>query len=128
MLSGHALIIDDRKINIDVLGMLLAQQGLTYTAVELPQRLIETLDQLGKVDVVFIDLEFPSGNGLDVFHTLKADSRLHGVPLVAYTVHTYAMNEARDAGFHSFLGKPLSAKDFPNQLKRILNHEPVWEA
>jgi hypothetical protein len=33
----------------------------------------------------------------------------------------------REAGFHSFLGKPLNVGRFPNLLRRILSGQPVWE-
>jgi len=127
MSSAHALIIDDNHANIDVLAMLLAEQGLTHTAIDSLRHLSACLDQLGQVDVIFLDLEFPNGDGFSAFNHLQADARLQGVPVVAYTVHTSEINQVKAAGFHSFLGKPLNARRFPDQLKRILNHVPVWE-
>jgi hypothetical protein len=43
-----------------------------------------------------------------------------------YSVHASEINRARDMGFHSCLGKPLNADDFPEQLARILRGERVW--
>jgi two-component system cell cycle response regulator DivK len=37
------------------------------------------------------------------------------------------MNKARASGFDGFLGKPLDADRFPDQIRRILAGEPVWE-
>jgi len=34
---------------------------------------------------------------------------------------------ARRAGFDSFIGKPLDLRGFPDQIRRILNGQPVWE-
>jgi CheY-like chemotaxis protein len=48
------------------------------------------------------------------------------VPIVAYTAHTSEIVDARDAGFHSFLGKPLSSAKFAAQLADILDNRPVW--
>ena len=127
MSSPNALIIDDRRSNIDVLAMLLAEQGVTSTAVEGPSHIADALRQATQIDVVFLDLEFPNQNGLNLIRQLRAEPRLRGVPIVAYTVHTSEINEAKAAGFDSFLGKPLDAKQFPGQLRRILAHEAVWE-
>ncbi len=127
MSSAHALIIDDQHTNVDVLSILLVSQGLTYTAISSPRHLPEILDQLNHIDIVFLDLEFPNSSGFNIVNTLKRDARLQGVPIVAYTVHTSEINEVKNAGFHSFLGKPLSTRRFPDQLRRILNNEPVWE-
>jgi two-component system cell cycle response regulator DivK len=36
------------------------------------------------------------------------------------------MNKAKDS-FDGFLGKPLDPDRFPDQIRRILNGESVWE-
>jgi two-component system cell cycle response regulator DivK len=40
---------------------------------------------------------------------------------------TDQMNKAKSAGFDGFLGKPLDPDKFPDQIRRILNGESVWE-
>jgi two-component system cell cycle response regulator DivK len=35
--------------------------------------------------------------------------------------------KAKAAGFNGFLGKPLDMDRFPDQVRRILAGEPVWE-
>ena len=37
------------------------------------------------------------------------------------------MKKAKESGFDGFLGKPLDPDRFPDQIRRILNGEPVWE-
>jgi two-component system cell cycle response regulator DivK len=37
------------------------------------------------------------------------------------------MNRARAAGFNGFIGKPLDPDRFPDQVRRLLAGEPVWE-
>jgi two-component system cell cycle response regulator DivK len=82
---------------------------------------------LDAIDVVFLDLEMPNYDGFNLLTDLKADARLSHVQIIAYTVHTSEIDEARQAGFDGFLGKPLDIKRFPDQLERILNRQPVWE-
>jgi CheY-like chemotaxis protein len=120
-------VIDDNPANLDVLDQLLKREGVTPITVSYPEHVWSILDQAGKIDVVFLDLEFPNDSGLEVVTTLQDDSRLSGVPIVAYTVHTSEQNEARLAGFHSFLGKPVNVEQFPDNLRRILSGDPVWE-
>lgn len=52
---------------------------------------------------------------------------LDDVPIVAYSVHVSEIEIARRAGFDGFLGKPLDADRFSDQLRRILSGEQVWE-
>lgn len=127
MQSAHALIIDDNANNIAVLATLLEQQGLTTTSVSSLRLMSTALDETPKVDIIFLDLEFPNGDGFDTFRSLKADPRLVKVPVVAYSVHISEIDRARREGFQGFLGKPLDAKRFPAQLERLLSGIPVWE-
>lgn len=126
MMTKHALVIDDNSKNLNILAMLLQEQGVTSTLVNNANQLNNTLASLGAVDVVFIDLEMPGMSGFEVLHQFKTDPRFDGVPMVAYTVHISEMNVANEQGFDSFLGKPLDSEKFPDQLARILNGEPVW--
>ncbi|MGF1507248.1 MAG: response regulator [Chloroflexi bacterium] len=122
-----ALIVDDNPTNLDVLEQMLKREGVSTYSVLSPRDLETDLAGMGPVDVVFLDLEFPNYDGLDLIHTLREDPRLRTARFIAYTVHISEQNEVRDAGFDGFLGKPLSVEDFPHHLQRILNGEPVWE-
>jgi CheY-like chemotaxis protein len=125
--NHHAVVIDDKVANLEVMSVLLEKEAVSCTTIESPRYVLNTLASLARVDVVFLDLEFPNDDGFDILNTLKSDSKLGNVPIVAYTVHTSEIDAARRAGFHSFLGKPLNAQHFSDQLRRILNNIPVWE-
>jgi two-component system cell cycle response regulator DivK len=126
MTNAHAVIIDDQQSNIDVLVMLLDQQGVTHTEITSVRDVLPTVSSAGKIDVIFLDLEMPNGHLFSTFSELKSTPGLAGVPIVAYTVHVSEIDRAREAGFDSFLGKPLQLSEFPEQLRKILNGEQVW--
>lgn len=126
-MSAKALIIDDNTLNLESLAVLLKREGVIPITIHSPREIAATLAEMGSVDVIFLDIEFPNYNGFDTIHELLADPRLVDVPIVAYSVHISELSEARDAGFHSFLGKPLNVERFPDQLRRILSGVPVWE-
>ncbi len=122
----HALVIDDNTNNRGILAELLEMEGVHCTQVRDPALLDSVLAQANPVNLVFLDLEMPSSNGYEVLDKLKATAGFENVPVVAYTVHVSEINAARQRGFHSFLGKPLDADNFPAQLASILNGERVW--
>ena len=126
-MTKTALIVDDRISNIDVIMRLLEIEGIIPYSVTTPTEIQSVLDEVDKVDLVFLDLEFPQHDGLELVTELQLDERLSGIPFIAYTVHISEQNEAREAGFHSFLGKPLNVERFPDQIRRIILGEPVWE-
>jgi CheY-like chemotaxis protein len=128
MSPKHALIIDDNASNVAVLAEMLSLEGLSSTKIQDTVYLGDTLGTLEQVDVVFLDLEMPGLNGYAVYDHLREDPRFEDVPVVVCSVHVSEINNVRDRGFHSFIGKPLNADLFPEQLARILRGEGVWEA
>jgi len=124
MSSNHALLIDDNLQNLRVLAQLLTKQGIVITEVNNPLELENILPNL-RPDVIFLDLEMPGSDG----YAVKELLRLYyvDIPIIAYTVHISEINQVRESGFDGFLGKPLNTTRFPDQLARILRHEPVWE-
>lgn len=123
----RALIVDDNISNIEVLQLLLEQEGVQSSKTQSVRHVQKTLGEMEQVDVIFVDLEFPQGNGFQVLNTLRALEQLKDVPIIAYSVHTSEIDQVRLAGFDGFLGKPLQAQKFPGQLKRILSGGAVWE-
>ncbi|MBK8029424.1 MAG: response regulator [Chloroflexi bacterium] len=125
--SPHALIIEDNSNNSEVLAILLELQGVASTNVRSTRQVASTIEQLEHVDVIFLDLEFPYGDGFSVFKLLRSDPRYAAIPIIAYSVHISQVDKVRAAGFQGFLGKPLSIEQFPDQLRRILSGIAVWE-
>jgi two-component system cell cycle response regulator DivK len=122
-----ALIIDDNTLNLETLRVLLQKEGMDAVTVSSPFNLAQQVANMPHVEVVFLDLEFPTHSGLKLVHDLRALPQLEAVPIIAYTVHISEQREVRDAGFDGFIGKPLNTQRFPDQLRRILAGETVWE-
>jgi two-component system cell cycle response regulator DivK len=127
MSNYHALIVDDNQKNVSILAQMLTMNGVSSTTVNSSRQLEESLPSLGRVDVIFLDLEMPGIDGYQIKDFLREDPRFDGVPIIAYTVHISEINVVQNLGFDGFLGKPLDADRFPEQLERILNGEPVWD-
>jgi CheY-like chemotaxis protein len=125
--GAQALIIEDDQTSINVLQRLLEQLQVATAVIHDNINIADQLRHVSPPDVIFLDLEMPLSNGYTVLEILQDDPTFDGVPVVAYTTHTSHMNDARRAGFHSFLGKPLDSNQFPDQLACILNGESVWE-
>jgi CheY-like chemotaxis protein len=122
----HALIVDDEPNNLAVLGELLSMEGVDYTEVVNPPDAETVLSCADQIDVIFLDIKMPGVSGYDILNTLKSDARFQSVPVVAYSVHTNEVHQARARGFDSFLSKPLDIEQFPEQIARILRGEKVW--
>jgi two-component system chemotaxis response regulator CheY len=71
-------------------------------------------------DVVFLDLEMPDVDGLEIARQIRKgdESPNPFVPIIMVTAHTKKINveQARDAGVTEFLAKPVSAKSVYERL------------
>ncbi len=126
MANIHALIIDDNPYNVEVLEHLLTSLGNSFTTLQDPMMLEDVVTRPEQIDIVFLDLEMPKRDGYQMLHILRDDLGL-SIPVVAYTVHTSEMDEARALGFDGFLGKPLDPMRFADQLRRLLAGQSVWD-
>jgi|GEM_PF-273476 len=122
-----ALIIEDDETSIKVMVQLLKQVGIPAAIIRDSYDLATQLGQISAPDVIFLDLEMPQSNGYSVLEYIQREANLANIPVVAYTTHTSHLNNAKNAGFHSFLGKPIDGQRFPFLLGKILDGEPVWE-
>ena len=121
------LVIDDDPTSVRVLEELVKRINVAEFGSLDSYTVQEYLDSDATPDVIFLDLEMPQINGYMVLERIQNNPRFANVPVVAYTTHTSHLNDAKRAGFHSFLSKPLNGRQFPEQLARILDGEPVWE-
>jgi two-component system, OmpR family, response regulator VicR len=125
--NTYVLIIDDNPSDADVMRGLLDRIGVRYDVVFDYRDLQAALAEISTPSVIFLDLEIPGTNGYEVLEFIRSVPKFSKVPIVAYSAHSSEMNFARNAGFNSFLGKPLRSSQFPAQLDQILNGESVWE-
>src|SRR5579859_4694851 len=125
--GGFVVIVEDDTYSIEVLGHFLEIRNITYHVCADREAVIAAMQSFPVVDAVFVDLELSSHDGYEVLKVIKNSMLWNQIPIVAYTSHTHQKSQARDAGFHSFLGKPLDSNVFPDQLHRNLNNQPVWD-
>jgi len=76
-----------------------------------------------------MDIPLPYEDGYGALRKIRASTALKDTRVVAVTAEASLeqMTKARTAGFDGFLGKPLDMDRFPDQIRRILAGESVWE-
>jgi two-component system cell cycle response regulator DivK len=75
-----------------------------------------------KPDLVLMDIRMPDLNGTEALKLLKEDSRTAAIPIVALTSSTMRGDEERflTEGFDGYLPKPISVREFPDQVRGFL--------
>ena len=124
-----ALVIEDDASGLAIISVMLRRMGLRTVMERFASTALERDKKMPRGDVVFLDLGLPDGDGYEVLQQLKSDPQFKDVPVVAVTARDASteMPKAQAAGFNSFLGKPLNRNRFPDQVRRIIEGEEVWE-
>ncbi len=124
-----ALVVEDDAAGLSILSVMLRRLGIRTVMERYAASAVETAKKMSRVDVIFLDLGLPDGDGYQVLAELKSEAAFKQVPIIAVTARDPGteMDKARAAGFGGFLGKPLNRNRFPDQVQRIIAGEGVWE-
>ena len=124
------LIVEDNLNNFILMTRLLAFLGVKKCEWKASGwKVLEFAETLGKIDLILMDIALPDADGYASLTSLRSNAQFSGVPIVAVTADVSSANvaRAREAGFNGFIGKPLDPDRFPNQVRRVLQGEEVWE-
>lgn len=127
--DATVLVVEDNVSNFVLVARLLGFMGIHCEWKTSGYEVVEYADTLPRLDLILMDIRLPYEDGYGALKKIRASERLKNVPIVAVTAEASQeqMNKARASGFDGFLGKPLDPDKFPEQIKRILTGEPVWE-
>jgi two-component system cell cycle response regulator DivK len=116
------LIVDDHTLVRDGVASLVSAWG--HEVVGLAGNEDEAVEQALRVepDLVLMDIRMPDMNGTEALRQLKDDERTAQIPIVALTSSTMLGDQERflGDGFDGYLRKPISVRDFPDQVREHL--------
>ena len=123
------LVVEDNVSNFVLIARMLGYLGIHCEWKTSGYEVVEYADTLPRLDLILMDIRLPYEDGYGAMRKIRSSERLKSVPIIAVTAEASQeqMNKARDSGFDGFLGKPLDPDRFPDQIRRILGGEPVWE-
>lgn len=92
-------------------------------------QVLEFVESFPDVDLVLMDIFLPERDGYEALELIRSHPSFSETRVVAVTADASQENleRARKAGFDGFIGKPLDPDRFPQQVRRILRDEAVWE-
>lgn len=128
--DATVLIVEDNVSNFVLMARMLAYMGVPRCEWKTSGwQVVEFADTLPKVDLILMDIRLPYEDGYAALGKVRATRRLKDTIIVAVTAEASQeqMAKARAAGFDGFLGKPIDPDRFPDQIRRLLKGEAVWE-
>jgi adenylate cyclase len=107
--TGRILVVDDNASNRDLLYRRLGHDGHQVTRAESGRRALEIL-AVEEFDLILLDLLMPELNGFQVLERLKADQRLHDIPVIMISglQETDSVIRCIEAGAEDYLPKPFN--------------------
>lgn len=127
--DAAVLVVEDNVSNFVLIARMLGYLGIHCEWKTSGYEVVEYADTLPRLDLILMDIRLPYEDGYGALKKIRASERFKSVPIIAVTAEASLeqMNKAKDSGFDGFLGKPLDPDRFPDQIRRILSGEPVWE-
>jgi len=110
LLGGHALVVDDNRVNRLVAGKVLERLGYTAKQVEGGPQAIEAV-AIEKFDVILMDCQMPEMDGFETTKRLRQLIPLE-IPIIAVTANALSGERERclQAGMNDYLTKPITIK------------------
>ena len=115
------LLVDDYPDALDVWGLYLRSCGFNVVTAADGFEAVTSANSTVP-DLAVVDLELPGMSGFEVARTLRQDSHLRHIPLIAATGYSQPAQvaDARKAGFDAVLVKPCAPELLLSEIRRLL--------
>ncbi len=126
----HILVVEDNLFNQEIAKEFLQQAGMIVDIAANGFAALEAIEET-VYDLVFMDIQMPDLDGLEVAQRMRVQHSAEQLPIVAITAHAMSGDREKSlaAGMNDHITKPID----PNQLMSMLvkwgtdrhSHKPV---
>lgn len=123
-MSGLILVVEDNRINQQVIRAMLHQLGLEVLVVDNGQMAVDmVMLEADRISSILMDVQMPVLDGYEATRQIRAWEALQGrtpLPIIAVTADAFEEDQARcqDAGMDDFLPKPIKTAALAEVLQR----------
>ena len=123
-MSKRILVVEDNDLNRKLFCDVLMAGGFTVEPVADGRQVMERARIFGP-NLVVMDIQLQDISGLDLISSLKGESALADVPVLAVTAYAGKGDEQRirDSGAQGYLSKPVSIGPFMAAVRGLM--EPL---
>lgn len=127
--SKTVLVVEDNVANFVLIARLLGFMGIHCEWKTSGYEVVEYAGMLPRLDLILMDIRLPYEDGYSALRKIRSSGNLKDCRVVAVTAEASQeeMRRAKAAKFDGFIGKPLDPDRFPDQIRRILVGDSVWE-
>ena len=123
------VVEDDPNSYLATLDLLQMEGATSVHCCSSGNSAVALAETLSKVDLFLIDIYMPGETGYDIIKRIRNHPDLSSSKVVALTASVMYddIKRVKQAGFDSFIGKPVRPTRFANQVRQILAGETLWE-
>jgi two-component system, cell cycle response regulator DivK len=123
------LVVEDNVANFVLIARMLGYMGVHCEWKTSGYEVVEYADTLPRLDLILMDIRLPYEDGYAALQKIRTSSTLKNTRIVAVTAEASPeqIRKSREAHFDGFIAKPLDPDRFPDQIRRILAGEAVWD-
>ncbi len=104
------LIVDDIEDNLDLILMLLEDQGFSHLMTAMDgKEALEKIDETPDIDLVLLDIFMPNLNGYEVLEAIKRSPKTADIPVIMISAHDKLDSVIRciEGGALDYITKPV---------------------
>ena len=128
MSVAKILVVDDEPFNLDIVAEYLDGMDFELVMVESGEAAWAELEQPDSTfDLVLLDRMMPGMDGIQVLTRMKADQRLHSIPVIMQTAATSPeqIREGLAAGAFYYLTKPFEGEALQTIIRSALDDQRI---
>jgi CheY-like chemotaxis protein len=122
MANELILIVEDNEKNRKLVRDVLQVKGYKTIESETAEQGLELAVEKSPA-LILMDIQLPGMDGITALKHLKADPKTKGIPVIAVTASamTHKREDMLAEGFDGYQTKPISVKDFLEEVRRVLD-------
>ncbi len=125
-MEKQLLVVDDEQHILDMYEQVFSRAGYMVRTAKSAEEALELL-QKERCWVMFLDLNLPGMNGIELCRRIRKDYPM----TIPYSVTGYAslydLNECREAGFEDYFVKPASMSDMLEAAEHAFKKLQRWK-
>lgn len=120
------MVVDDYKINIEVVSMLLEKKGYEVVSALSAYEALEKLNEC-KPDLFILDVMMPKMDGLNLCKTIKSMNEFKYTPVIMLSAKFSPADKAAglDIGAADYVGKPYDDKDLIARVQNLVKKSKI---
>lgn len=122
-MAANILLVDDNKEIIEILEILLVNEGYQVYTADNGKKALEILQQHEKIDVVILDIMMPEVDGLEVLKTMRARKQMTPVILLSAKSAPDDKVTGLLIGADDYITKPFNNTEVIARVKSILRRQ-----